>query len=311
MEPVENSMEPKQQTEEELLGEIRTLARGIAGRIVRSRDRADDIAQDVVLDCLASLRDGTWHVTARTLEAHVACLVMRRRVDMRLRRRRAATRDWRHLRELEATTYTWMEPDHEVEAEELAAIYKATLERLPLLTRRAFQMVREAGDSYTATAKALGTTPKAVAMHITKAHRVFRDELSERGYRVPQGRSSRPAAASVAPTETPSLSAAAEPLIAVAAESIVKPGRTPAERAFLDSLRRAIAIMRAELERRDVEERELAERYAKIREIEEREAKERDARAQARQNEAPERPIRSRPWRPSWVDDERGEAEAR
>ena len=83
MEPVENSMEPKPQTEEELLGEIHTLARGIAGRVVRSRDRADDIAQDVVLDCLASLRDGTWQVTARTLEAYVACLVMRRRVDLR------------------------------------------------------------------------------------------------------------------------------------------------------------------------------------------------------------------------------------
>jgi RNA polymerase sigma factor (sigma-70 family) len=267
MELVENATEHKQQTQEELLGEIRRLARGIAGRIVRRRDLADDIAQDVVLDCLESLRDGTWHVPESTLEAYVVCLVKRRRADMRLRRRRGATRDRKHLRELESATHAWMEPDVQMEEQELAALYKATLAALPLLTRRAFLMVREAGEPYATAAEMLGISSKAVAAHVTRAQHVFRKVLSEHGYAVPQGKTSRPAQSNVVRTESRGVSVNdGQPADAAVAESTLEPGPTPKERAMLDGLRGAAAYFRAELERREVEERQVAEQRRKARE---------------------------------------------
>lgn len=55
-----------------LLLEIRQQARTIAGHLMSS-DRADDVTQDVLVDCLESMRAGTWQVAPEGLEAYLVC----------------------------------------------------------------------------------------------------------------------------------------------------------------------------------------------------------------------------------------------
>ncbi len=172
--------------EAQLLERVHASARAMARRLVKSRDRADDIAQDAAAECLMRLRGGTWDVTPERLDAYVATIVWRRRTLMRSQRRQAAARDWTYLREISASTRAWMNPETQWQERELAALYNTTLESLPLRCRQAFIAVRERGQSYAEAARTLGVSEKMIAKFITQAQRVFRSVLRERGIRVPR-----------------------------------------------------------------------------------------------------------------------------
>jgi RNA polymerase sigma-70 factor (ECF subfamily) len=181
----ENGGKKFEDNEAHVLGRVHATARELAGRLVRGRARADDIAQEVVLDYLRRLRSGRG-VQPERLDAYVATIVLRRRSDMRLRRRRGAARDWTYLCEITASRRAWMDPEVNMRERELEALYRRTLDSLPLRCRQAFLAVREQELSYAEAARSLGVSVKMIAKYITQAQRVFRGALRKQGIRVPR-----------------------------------------------------------------------------------------------------------------------------
>ena len=161
----------RKEDEAQLLERVHASARAMARRLVKSRDRADDIAQDAAAECLTRLRGGTWDVTPERLDAYVATIVWRRRSLMRSQRRQAAARDWTYLSEIAASTRAWMDPETQWQERELAALYNTTLQSLPPRCRQAFIAVREHGQSYAGAARTLGVSEKMIAKFITQAQR--------------------------------------------------------------------------------------------------------------------------------------------
>jgi RNA polymerase sigma-19 factor, ECF subfamily len=188
MQSPENGGRKFEEDEAQLLGRVRAKARELAGRLVRGRARADDIAQEVALDYLVRLRSGK-AVQPEREDAYIATIALRRRSDMRLRRRRRAARDWTYLREITASRRAWMNPEVNMRQRELEALYRRTLDSLPLRCRQAFIAVREQEQSYADAAQSLGVSVKMIAKYITQAQRVFRAALREQGIRVPREKS--------------------------------------------------------------------------------------------------------------------------
>lgn len=261
---VNNSAQPLQG--DALVVEIHKQVRTIAGNLM-SHDRADDVTQDVLLDCLERMRDGTWNVAPEHLEAHLVCVVLRRRSDTRKRRGRTASRDAHFLKDISASTHTWMHQEAKLEQRELTALYEEVLSALGPMCRRAFVLVREAGLSYAEAAEELGVSEKSVAAQITRAQRVFRDVLRERAIVVPMERLPSGIQAEISADED----GVPPPGDELAAARVVGLARN---QVALSRVRGAAAYFRAELERRELEERDLADR-----ELAEREFAEPDATA--------------------------------
>ncbi len=171
--------------EASLVEQVHASARELARRLVKGKQRADDIAQDVALDFLLRLRSGH-EVKPEKLDSYVAAIVLRRRTDARLRRRRTAARDWVYLSEIAASRRAWMDPETQLQERELAELYERTLDSLPRRWREAFVAVREHDQSYAEAARTLGVSVKLIAKFITQAQGVFRGVLRERGIRVPR-----------------------------------------------------------------------------------------------------------------------------
>jgi hypothetical protein len=93
-----------------LVVEIHRQARVLAETHVR-RDVADDIAQDVVLECLIMIRASRWTVRHADL-TNVLCGVVRQRVvDWRRCRALGHERDAEYWRDLEDSEHAWMSPE--------------------------------------------------------------------------------------------------------------------------------------------------------------------------------------------------------
>jgi len=238
-------------SDDSLLLEIHQQVRTIAGRLMSS-DRADDVTQDVLVDCLESMRAGTWQVAPDALEAYLVCMVLRRRADERRRERRATRRGERFMREITASTHTWMHQEAKLEERELTVLYEGTLAALGPMCRRAFVLVRETGLSYAEAAEELGVSKKAVAAQITRALRVFRDVLEERGIVVPEEKPSKGGGRAGSGEEEGPANGEA---VAASEGPTARKAPTAREQAMADGLRRAANYFRAELDRREAEER--------------------------------------------------------
>src|SRR5215831_7245174 len=125
MQSPENGGEHNEENEAQLVERVHASARALAKRLVKGRQRADDIAQDVALDFLRRIRAGV-AIRPERVDAYVATIVMRRRSDTRLRRRRAKVRDWTFLSEISASRRAWMNPEVQWEARELETLYRRT-----------------------------------------------------------------------------------------------------------------------------------------------------------------------------------------
>lgn len=166
-------------TGDTLVIEIQRLARRFAAKRVPS-ETADDIAQDVVLECLVKLRAGQWTVRHKDLSDFVRKVVRRRIADWLRRCDRERARNVEYAHELEERECAWMSPEQEYEARELEAVREQTLNELPEACRRAYLLVREEGESYERVAERLGVTRSMVSAHVVKAQRRFRRALGRR-----------------------------------------------------------------------------------------------------------------------------------
>lgn len=177
---------PDASSETHLIVEISAFAHRYA-RALMSAAAAEDLAQDVVLECLIRIRDGRWRIK-HSLAAFVRAMVRRRRADtLRLRERRAA-REAQHANECADGVHAWMSPELVLESEELDAFHVRMLAQLPPGCRNAYTMVREEETSYQVAAEKLGVTRAAVCAHIVTAHRRFRAGLADEDIAVPLGK---------------------------------------------------------------------------------------------------------------------------
>ena len=175
--------------EDRLIVEIASLARRFAMKIV-DEDPAEDIAQDVALQCLMKIRAGQWRVEAAHLQDFVRRVVRRKAVDLL---RRSQAREQRHAEyALEApASQTWMSPELAYEERELAEFHEQALGRLPESCRRTYLMVRDEEETYRSAASRLGVQPTTVSAHIVAAQQRFRRELAARGINAAAGRARR------------------------------------------------------------------------------------------------------------------------
>ena len=145
--------------DDELVVQIASLARGFATNIVAA-DLADDIAQDVALECWVKIRGGQWRDDPSELRTFVRRVVRRRAVDLL---RRSQARDQRHAeyaREACESHPTWMSPELAYEERELTELHEQALGRLPELCRRTYSMVRDEEETYQRAASRLDVPPR-------------------------------------------------------------------------------------------------------------------------------------------------------
>jgi RNA polymerase sigma factor (sigma-70 family) len=141
---------------------------------------AEDIAHDVVLDCVLRIRAGEWAVPSRSLAAYVRNAVRRRMLDCLRRDYHRLEREEDYVREVCAGTQAWMAPDLANQDRELSEFLARTLASLPEVCRKTYLMIRDGNASYDEVAARLGVTRSAVSANIVRAQRVFRERLLER-----------------------------------------------------------------------------------------------------------------------------------
>ena len=217
-------------SESVLLLKIHTLAKRAARRIVEW-DVAENIADDVVMDCLERMRAGTWGVGSHRLKSYVRCLVRRRAVDVLRRDQRRADREAEHARELTESVHAWMEPHFALEAAELDDLERAAVAGLPLEVLETYELVRDGGATYERAGRQMGVSRSTVAVRVARVRSCLERALLARE----NGNKDR--AAAEIKTADPEVAAA--PQTPTAEECV--------QRAFV----RAIAYIRGELARRE------------------------------------------------------------
>ena len=162
--------------------QVSTLARKAARRllVLHNRADADDIAQDVTLECLAAIQSGRMATIQTDIAALVWTMVLRRTLNVARAADRRDARAVACVRD-EDEVHTWMSPEAAVEYAELEAFVAQTVAALPPMSRRVFQMVRDDNMSYANVARSLGITRHTVNEHLTTAQRRLRAALVDAG----------------------------------------------------------------------------------------------------------------------------------
>jgi RNA polymerase sigma factor (sigma-70 family) len=179
-------------TDARLLKEIIRRAGRHAEKLM-SADAAEDIAQDVVLECLTRMREGKWRIR-RSLPALVRKMVRRRLTDHLRGQESRVTHEEEHVRERTESIHAWMSPELALQERELERFHEETLASLPRACRRAYVMVREEGTPYGVAADRLGVSRAAVNSHVVAAQRRFRTELLDKRIATPPPARARPQA---------------------------------------------------------------------------------------------------------------------
>jgi DNA-directed RNA polymerase specialized sigma24 family protein len=133
---MENSRTGTVMSAEQLLVEISGTAKRCV-RTVVGRNRADDPARDVVLECLMKLRAGTLDIEPAALPGLVSALVKWRGLDSLRRRQTDEGRAHDFARDHVQGTEAWMSPHLSYEEAETADIHAALIARLPTEYRQA------------------------------------------------------------------------------------------------------------------------------------------------------------------------------
>ena len=169
----------EESAQDALLTTISTLAWQYADK-KHGAARAEDLAQDIVLECLTMMREGRWRIEG-TLDAFVCSMLEKRRIDQ-LRQRRAQRQHHReHGRILVESRHAWMRPDLALEERDLERFHADTLASLPRVCRHAYTMVREEQCSYQVVADRMGLSRAAINFHVVSAQKRFRKRLRAHG----------------------------------------------------------------------------------------------------------------------------------
>jgi RNA polymerase sigma factor (sigma-70 family) len=168
------------ETERRLIS-ISRLARLLAQRIVPA-DVADDLSQEIVLECLEKARNERSIREIACNPRIVRAMVRRRAIDRLRRTQRRDARQRQYVQDLEDSTPSWMQPDMAVDEQELALLHAQTTAGLSPMCRRVHTMVREEGWSYARVGATLRISRSAVCRHVVNAQHRFRERLEAHGY---------------------------------------------------------------------------------------------------------------------------------
>lgn len=143
---------------------------GIAQRIVRDRDEAEDVAQEVFLSFYTRHPAGAGYAAAWLHSAAAHTALNRIRGEARRDRRETA-----HMRAHDVP----VDPAHEVERGETRAEVRAALARLDERSASLLAL-RYSGLSYEEIAAALGLRRSSIGTFLSRAEDAFRREVTKR-----------------------------------------------------------------------------------------------------------------------------------
>lgn len=173
-------------TEAQLLITVRCIAHRIASAILRDAlEDAEDMAQDVVLECLLKIRAGRWYTGPDAIKPLVRWLIRRRIIDRRRWRLGEERRDFHHLRELMKQRREWMSPDSGIRVGEVIKEYQRALWGLTPACREAFILVRERGMSHEQAAATLRVKTSTVSANVALARGEVLAALQRNGISAP------------------------------------------------------------------------------------------------------------------------------
>ena len=166
--------------------QVSALARAAARRLLMLHNLADadDIAEDVTLECLANIQTGRMEIITTDITGFVHTMVIRRALNVARAADRRDARAVACVRD-DGEVHTWMSPEAKVEYAELEACIAVAVASLPPMCRRVFEMVREDNMSYANVARTLGITRHTVNEHLTTAQRRLRAALVDAGMIAP------------------------------------------------------------------------------------------------------------------------------
>jgi RNA polymerase sigma factor (sigma-70 family) len=167
--------------EASFLRQVAALAKRFARRLL-VLEGADDLAQDIVLECLANLRAGTLQIPNRGIAPYVRTMVLRRLLNEYRRTLRRISRDAEYERELADFPRVWMSPEVCAEEGEIQDALEKALASLPPMCREVYLMTREDHATYPDIADALGISRDAVHAHVVRAGRRIRTSLREQHF---------------------------------------------------------------------------------------------------------------------------------
>lgn len=168
--------------EDRFLNDLSTYARREARRRWLGTDETDDLAQEIVMECLANLRAGKDIVVTIGVESFARTMVKRRIVDTKRADSRRTARDSEFERERTEREHTWMSPEQTLDFTELEACIARTIASLPRRCRRVYEMLQENDATYGRVARALGISRTAVCAHVVTARRRIRAAVVKLGY---------------------------------------------------------------------------------------------------------------------------------
>ncbi len=174
------SVQLSRREQDAVLLEIYDLARKHALVWVRTHYR-EDIVQDVAVECLERLRDGTWSTPECGLDRFVELRILDRRIKRRRSRCSAEARDGKYLATITDAPREWMSQELKAEEDRLRDFASAVRKTLRKSEVRAHLMVRDDDMTYAQVGKKLRMSRERVHTRIKNVQRVFREALTEIG----------------------------------------------------------------------------------------------------------------------------------
>lgn len=182
-----DSVQLSRKEQDAVLLEIYGLASKHANEWIHAHYR-EDIVQDVALDCLERLREGTWVTPVFGLDRFVELEILNRCVKRRRSRGAAERRDARYLAAITDVPREWMSQELKAKEDQLREFAASVRKTLRKSAVRAHLMVRDDHMTYAAAAKRLRVTRERIHTHIKTVHQAFRTALPAIGIEPPTSR---------------------------------------------------------------------------------------------------------------------------
>lgn len=173
-----------------LITEIAPLARELAMQYARRRPW-EDLAQDVMLECVEQIRAGKWPSHLASLPAYINTIVGRRASNRGRNDRCAAGGRKKYMAAVVASERAWMLPSVDQEQRDVAEAVRDALMHMNVRCLIVYNAIRDQMMSIEDTAAAFGMSRNSVVARLRRADCAIRAELLACGL-LPEGTRATP-----------------------------------------------------------------------------------------------------------------------
>jgi RNA polymerase sigma factor (sigma-70 family) len=173
------------ESQDALITEISRLAREFARQFAR-RGQWEDLAQDVVLECLEQIRAGDWPADVVSLPAYINRIVSCRAANRARDDRTAADGNKMYVADVVASERAWMLPSVQQEERDVLAAVHEVRAHMSIRCYVVYVGIRELMMTIKEAAEKFDMSERAVASHLRRAERAIRAELLACGL-MPEG----------------------------------------------------------------------------------------------------------------------------